>query len=182
VRYVLVLVALLAVPLLAKAQDANFRTVYSGALIATPINTNLLFTPHQEFQPLLSGSIEYSFLKTDKLGLEFSAGIYPYGDRVEETVQFGIRRFFAKAAPVGGYWEMMMVGGLSGKDLNDNHSDLLFGLGLRLGSIRTTRFGDFAFEYGGGPTIVQTQGQTQLRAEFFFGFGFLLGHDIMIEH
>jgi hypothetical protein len=172
----------LFLPFSLRAQDANFRTTYSGALIVTPINTNFQFTPDQDLQPVLSGSIEYSFPKTDKLGFEISGGVYPYGYRSEATLQFGIRRFFAHAAPAGGYWEMMTIGGLSGKNLSELHADALFGLGLRLGSIRTTRFGDFAFEYGGGPTIVQVGGQTQLRAEFFFGLGWMLGKDVVIEH
>ena len=181
-RCVLIVIAFLFLPFLVHAQGANFRTVYSGALILTPINTNLLFAPNQRFDPVLSGSVEYSFPKTDKLGLEFSAGIYPYGDRAEELLQFGIRRFFAREAPVGGYWEMLIIGGATQNPQLTNTAEPLFGLGLHLGSIRTTRFGDLAFEYGGGPAVVLSQGETQLRAEFFFGLGWMLGHDIVIEH
>jgi hypothetical protein len=175
------LLVLFFLPLSLRAQDANFRTTYSGALIVTPVNTNFQFTPDQDLQPILSGSIEYSFHKTDRLGFEFSGGFYPYGDRMEEVLHFGIRRFFAHAAPIGGYWEMMTVGGVTQNPEMTNTAEPLFGIGLRLGSLRTTLFGDFAFEYGGGPTLVLTGGQTQLRAEFFFGLGWMLGKDIVIE-
>ncbi|MFI5201266.1 MAG: hypothetical protein ACHQNE_02640 [Candidatus Kapaibacterium sp.] len=172
---------LLAFALQARAQDATFRTTYSGAIVVTPINTNILFLPNQDFEPLLSGSIEYSFLKTDKLGYELAGGYYPYPDRAEITAQFGIRRFFKATAPIGAYWEMTMMGGVS-QSPSAEFADPLFGLGLRLGSLRTTRFGDLGFEYGGGPTVMLYRGQTQVRAEFFFGIGFLLGKEILIEH
>ncbi|MDP4198901.1 MAG: hypothetical protein Q8922_10835 [Bacteroidota bacterium] len=166
---------------LAQAQTARFRSSYSGALIITPINTNIFFTPFQDFEPVLSGSIEYSFPRSDRLGYEFSAGYYPYWDHSEALMQFGIRRFFHSQAPAGGYWEWITQGGVSqGPNLTGN-AEPLFGLGVRLGSVRTTRFGDFAFEYGGGPTLVLTGGETQLRANFFFGLGWMLGHEVNIE-
>ena len=184
IRQVLAIIVLIAISHAARAQHADFHTTYTGAIIATPINTNVLFLPHQYFQPVLSGSIEYSFAKTGRLGFEFSGGYYPYGDRTEATIQFGIRRFFAaptpdRAAPVGAYWEMLMTGGVSGAQLST--ADPLLGLGLRFGSLRTSRFGNFAFEYGAGPTVVLLSGQTQLRATFFFGLGFMLGHEEIIE-
>ncbi len=165
----------------ATGQPASFHASYSGALIVTPINTDILFAPHQDFQPVLSGSIEYSFPRSDRLGYEFSAGYYPYGDRSEAIAQFGLRRFFHSRAPIGSYWEMVTQGGVvQGPNLT-GAAEPLFGLGLRLGSMRTTRFGDFAFEYGGGPTLVLTGGETQLRANFFFGLGWMLGHEVAIE-
>jgi hypothetical protein len=183
IRFAIIL--LMAIPAVAsRAQHAEFHTTYTGAIIATPINTSILFTPHQDFQPVLSGSIEYSFPKTGRLGFELSGGYYPYGDRSEATVQFGIRRFFAaatpdRAAPVGAYWEMLMMGGVSGAELST--ADPLLGLGLRFGSLRTSRFGDLAYEYGAGPTVVLLSGQTQVRATFFFGLGLMLGHNQIIE-
>ena len=163
------------------AQPSTFRTSYSGVLIVTPINTDVLFAPRQDFQPVLSGSIEYSFPKTGRLGFELSGGYYPYFDHAEVTTQFGIRRFFSARAPVGGYWEMLAMGGVSQGPLLTGNAVPLFGVGVRLGSMRTTRFGDLAFEYGGGPTLVLTGGETQLRATFFFGLGWMLGHEVSIE-
>src|ERR1700733_9776359 len=179
--FAIILIA--AISSTARAQSADFHTTYTGAIMITPINTNAIFLPRQDFQPVLSGSMEYSFPKTGRLGFELSGGYYPYGDRTEATIQFGIRRFFAaptpdRAAPVGAYWEMLMMGGGSGADLST--ADPLLGLGLRFGSLRSSRFGGFAFEYGAGPTVVLLDGQTQLRATFFFGIGFMVGHEEII--
>ena len=177
----IVSVGIAMLPNLVRAQGADFRTTYSGAFFITSVNTNVLFLPTQDFQPVLSGSIEYSFPKTSRLGFEFSGGFYPYSDRDEIISRFGIRTFSAKsAAPIGAYWEIAAIGGTSEMHGND-YPDPLFGIGLQFGSIRTTRFGDLSFEYGGGPSIVLTRGETQVRAEFFFGLGFLLGHDVLIE-
>ncbi|HWF44995.1 MAG TPA: hypothetical protein VG537_10170 [Candidatus Kapabacteria bacterium] len=171
----------IAFPVLAYAQNADWRSTYSSAFFVTPVNTNVMFLPSPDFQPVLSGSIEYSFRKTDRLGFELSGGWYPYFNRDEIIGRFGIRRFSAKSvAPVGSYWEMAAIGGTSftqGKE----YPDPLIGIGLRLGNIRATRFGDLSFEYGGGPSIILTNGQAQLRAEFFFGLGFLLGHEVIIS-
>ncbi len=167
---------------LVRAQDATFRTTYSGAFFVTPINTNVQLAPHPDFEPLVSGSIEYAIPKTDALGYELSGGYYPYLDRSEITAQFGIRKFFKPTDPVGAYWEMLMMGGVSQIANSQEQPDPLWGIGLRLGSVRTTRFGDLAFEYGGGPTIIQMRGQTQVRAEFYFGIGLLLGKEIWIDH
>ncbi len=174
--------AIFIIPNILFAQDAKFRTSYSGALFVTPINTPVRFVPNPDFEPVLSTSIEYLFPKARSLGYELSGGSYPDGDREETNVQFGIRRFFKPTAPIGAYWEMVMMGGVSQIVGSSEQADPLIGFGLRLGSVRTTRFGDLAFEYGGGPTVVQMHGQTQLRAEFFFGIGLLLGKEIMIEH
>jgi hypothetical protein len=160
----------------------QFRNTYAGALILTPINTNLVLAPMQDLQPIVSGSIEWSFPKTEKLGFAIGGGFYPYGDMTEILGRFAIRKFFASAiAPVGGYWEMTAIGGASYINDEITRSEPLFGLALRLGSLRTTRFGDFGFEYGGGPAVILTRGQTQVRAEFFFGIGYLLGHSQVIE-
>ncbi|HEY3874357.1 MAG TPA: hypothetical protein VGM92_02690 [Candidatus Kapabacteria bacterium] len=164
-----------------RAQDPQFVTSYTGAIFVTPVNTNIVFIPNPGFEPLVSGSIEYSIPKTDRLGYEISGGMYPYFDRNEMVAQFGIRRFFKATAPAGGYWEMTVIGGMSQESATPDFQDALFGLGLRLGSIRTTRFGNLAFEYGGGPTVLIYNGQTQLRAEFFFGIGLMLGKQVTIE-
>lgn len=165
-----------------RAQDATFRTTYSSAIFVTPINTAIRFVPNPDFEPLVSASLEYSFPKTSSLGYELSGGFYPSFDREEMIAQFGIRRFFKPTAPIGAYWEIAMMGGVSQLISSTNQPDPLVGIGLRFGSVRTTRFGDFSFEYGGGPLVVHILGQTQLRAEFFFGIGFLLGKEIEIEH
>ena len=175
-------VAALCIPSILLAQDATFRTSYSGALFVTPINTAIRFVPNPDFEPLLSASLEYSFPKTASLGYELSGGFYPSFDRAEMTGQFGVRRFFKPTAPLGAYWEIVMIGGVSQMISSTDQPDPLVGLGLRFGSVRITRFGDLAFEYGGGPSVVHILGQTQLRAEFFFGMGFLLGKQIEIEH
>lgn len=180
VLYSIVLVSVLALPFAAKAQDPVFKSSYAGALVITPINTNILFAPQQDFQPLVSGSIEYSLPRTGHIGLAIGGGYYPYFDRDEILGQFGIRRFFRETSPVGAYWEMVMQGGAAILNGDYAHADPLFGLGLRLGSLRASRFGDLAFEYGGGPTVVLIGGETQLRMSFFFGLGWLLGHDMTI--
>ena len=177
----LVLLGAIGFPGFVRGQGADFCTTYTSAFFITPVNTNAMFLPNPDFQPVLSGSVEYSFRKTDRLGFELSGGFYPYSNRDEIIGRFGIRKFSAKStAPLGAYWEMTAIGGTS-QIHGAEYPDPLFGIGLELGNIRATRFGDLSFTYGGGPSIILTGGQAQVRAEFFFGLGFLLGHDIMIE-
>jgi hypothetical protein len=184
--YLIVLVSAIGfVPRLSRAQANTldgFQTKYSSAFVVTPINTMFDIVPNGNVDLVFSASAEFSFRKSAHLGYAIAGGYYPYIDRQEALVSFSLRQFSASSeAPTGGYFDWMAIGG-GEKDRNsDRELQPMFGLGIKLGSLRATRFSDFGIEYGASTAVVLIGGQPQFRAAVFFGLGFLLGKEVLVR-
>ena len=164
----------------------GFITRYSSALIVTPINTAVDIAPQSNFDLVFSASAEYSVRKTDHLAYVFAVGYYPYFNRTEGLVSFSLRTFFKKSeAPIGAFFDWSAIAGVEDDRATLDHptpdTQPLFGLGLRLGSLRASRFTSLGFEYGAGTSVVLIGGQPRFRAQLFFGLGFLLGKEVLVN-
>lgn len=160
----------------------GFQTNYSSAAIFTPINASYEFTPLNTLDLVFSWSGEFSWRKSDRLALAFLGGYYPYTNYQEGFLEFAIRRFNDNArAPVGGYWQFGILGGMTELRAPDQKPEPMIGTELRFGSLRASRFGEFAFEYSGGTSVYLAGGRAQVRASFNFGLGLLLGKEVLVR-
>ena len=164
----------------------GFQTRYASGLIVTPINTAIDIVPNGMVDLVFSASAEYSIRRAERLAYVFAAGYYPYLHRTEGILTFSLRTFFKNSeAPVGTFLDWNVITGVE----NDRptaaapnpETQPLFGFGLRLGSLRDSRFTSFAFEYGAGTSVVLLGGQPQFRAQLFFGIGFLFGKEVLVN-
>jgi hypothetical protein len=170
----------------AQTQMEGFRSTYTSAITVTPINTAFDIVPNGMVDLVFSLSAEYSLRRSDHLAYAIYGGYYPYLHRTEGTVAFALRTFTAASlAPTGTFFDWSVIAGVE----NDRPTDVapnpetlsMFGLGVRVGGLRNSRFNWFAFEYGAGTSVVFIGGRPQFRAQLFFGLGFLLGREVLVN-
>lgn len=187
VSIVVIICYLLTVPTV-KAQQLTdgFRSRYSSSIVVTPINTAFDIVPNGMVDLIFSLSAEYSIRRTEHLAYVLAGGYYPYVHRTESLLAFSLRTFTAQSeAPTGTFFDWSVIAGLENDRATTqapNPETLpMFGLGVRVGGLRNSRFNWFAFEYGAGTSLVLVSGQPQFRAQLFFGLGFLLGKEVLVR-
>jgi hypothetical protein len=177
------IVAILLAPPVLHAQSSDaFRTSFSSAFFVTPVNAAINVLPESEIDIPFSLSGEYSFRKAENFAFVFSAGYYPYIDRQESQFGFGFRHFSkSSSAPVGVFTEFSVLAGSSRVIDPPGIAEPFFGIGAKIGNVRTTRFVDFGFEYGVNTSALVLAGKIELRVGAFFGIGYLFGKEILVR-
>lgn len=170
----------------AQPLDGGFRSRYSSAVIFTPINTAFDIVPNGRVDLLFSLSAESSFRSSEHLAYVLAGGYYPYDHRTESLLTFSLRAFSAQSeAPTGTFFDGGVIAGFERDRVTEQapapETLPMFGVGLRVGGLRNSRFNWFAFEYGAGTSLVFVGGQPQFRAQLFFGLGFLLGREVLVN-
>jgi len=171
---------------LAQPMHEGFQTRYSSAIVVTPINTSFDIVPNGMVDLIFSLSAEYSIRRSEHLGYVIAGGYYPYLHRTEGLVSFSLRTFTANSeAPAGTFFDWSVIGGAATERPTSTapypEMQPMFGLGVRVGGLRNSRFSWFAFEYGAGTSVVLIGGQPNFRAQLFFGLGFLLGKEVLVN-
>jgi len=147
-----------------------------------PVNVVFEAAPNRSLDIVFSTTGEFAFRKNDRIGFAIWGGYYPYTQYQDGMVGFSVRRFNDNSrAPIGGYWDVGVMGGLSKLRYSNANPEPFIGGQLKFGSLRLSRFETFAFEYSGSLAGYIVRGGFQARVTVSFGLGIALGKEVLVR-
>jgi hypothetical protein len=177
---VLCLLLTCVLPAFSQESERTMQTFYTEALLFTPINMTIGFTPQSRVNPGLSASAEYSIRVGSGNGIGLAAGFHPTPEGHESIGQLTWRMYSAENSPIGSFYEVGAIGGVGRMESNGEMSPII-GITARMGSLRQSRFGWMSFGYGLGPAVMLVHGKLHARITMNFGLGVLLGKQVVIK-
>ena len=181
-RFGLAIFILLLVVTSAQAQQEqrSMQTVYTEALLFTPINMTIGFLPQSRLNPGVSASAEYAIRVGSSNALALAAGFHPTPEGHESLGQLTWRVYSGENSPLGSFWEFGAIGGAGRLEATGAMTPIV-GITARMGSLRQSRFGWMSFGYGMGPALMLVHGKLHARLTMNFGLGVLLGKEVIIK-